>query len=150
MIEPVTNPDWARHHINWAAVALELLPLLSLPLLIVAEDHVWLIWLPLVPGLATGLGWWLIDRGTLGLTLSAARILLFVFALLIVQLSAGPAFKCFEGGPRCDDDEAAGAVFAGSVLAMALIALGVPVVSAILVGRASRHRSVLDAKPHRA
>jgi hypothetical protein len=64
MIEPIRHPELARRDINWRAVVLELVPLLSLPLLIAASGEDLFVWLllPLAPALATGLGWWLIGR----------------------------------------------------------------------------------------
>ena len=127
---------------NLAAAALELVPLLGVVPVAVANelDNDSFGWIGVPFLLASGLGWWSIRRGEQALGLALGRFFLGGAALVVMSFSGGEAFRCFEAGPRCEDDGGAQALFFGALLVLVVTVFVMPTVSAIMVARASRIR----------
>jgi hypothetical protein len=126
------------------AVLLELVPLSAIFIFFgfVYNDETssgW--WLVVVPLMASGLGWLKIGRIGTGFAIGVVRAgalwgLTIAMVLLFVAL-----LNCegFEGDPECDGTGAAIGLLASLSLA-GVVAFVMPIVSAIMVARASRIR----------
>jgi hypothetical protein len=105
-------------------------------------------WVAFILLMAQGLGWLKIGRVGTGCMIGFARAIA-LWAVTIVSLISGiELLFCAWGGPDADNSDCnegtLGVVFLTSLIALFITAFLVPIISAIMVGRASTRRAEWD------
>lgn len=143
-IDRHTQPDPpVAHGVDWIAVLFELVPLTSILVAVWftmgSSDGPWL--LALLPLAASGAGWLKIDRLETGCALAFGRGVVLAVLTVVTSILAIAALGCewAETGADCRSGFTDVALVC-ALAALAVVAFLVPIVSAVMVARASRIR----------
>lgn len=147
MVSVDRGPDLARERdVDWVAVLLELIPLVSVLLVVwfFLNGGTGRFGLTLLPLLVTGAGWWKIGRGGIGCALALVRGIVLaatiVISILMIVFALGCAFGDEVDSGCADDATRAWIGFLVSLAFFCAVAYLVPIASAIMVAFASRDR----------